>query len=148
MNISNSSTDSPGQFSFRFDADRLAEYGLTPSDVQSEIYSAINGVKAGTMMVDTIERDIVLKVDSFVDDVSPETLYNLVLTTRAGQIRLSDIASVATDPSLTSVKRVDQDIVITVEADLDQGLQPTSFQSQFEQFAKNYDFPPGISYKS
>ena len=148
LNISNSSTDSPGQFSFRFDADRLAEYGLTPSDVQSEIYSAINGVKAGTMMVDTIERDIVLKVDSFVDDVSPETLYNLVLTTRAGQIRLSDIASVATDPSLTSVKRVDQDIVITVEADLDQGLQPTSFQSQFEQFAKNYDFPPGISYKS
>jgi hypothetical protein len=34
------------------------------------------------MMVDTKERDIVLKLDIFVDDVSPETLYNLVVTTK------------------------------------------------------------------
>jgi multidrug efflux pump subunit AcrB len=88
--------------------------------VQSEIYSAINGVKAGTMMVDTKERDIVLKVDTFKDEVSPEMLYNLVITTKAGQIRLSDIATVSTNPALTSVKRVDTDIVISVEADLEQ----------------------------
>jgi multidrug efflux pump subunit AcrB len=93
---------------------------LTPSDVQSEIYSAINGIKAGTMTVDTKERDIVVKMNTFADEVSPEMLYNLMLTTKSGQIRLSDIASVSTDPALTSIKRVDQDIVISVEADLEQ----------------------------
>lgn len=148
LNVTNSSTESPWQFSFSFDRDRLAEWWLTPSDVQSEIYSAINGVKAGTMMVDTKERDIVLKIDTFVDDVSPEMLYNLVITTKAGQVRLSDIATVATNPSLTSVKRVDGDIVLSVESDLEQGLQPTNFQPQLENFAKNYDYPAGISYKA
>jgi multidrug efflux pump subunit AcrB len=70
-------------------------------------------------MIDSKERDIVLKVDTFIDDVSPEMLYNLVLTTKVGQVRLSDIATVSTNPSLTSVKRVDTEIVISVEADLE-----------------------------
>lgn len=148
INVSNSSSDSPWQFSFTFDSDKLAQLWLTPTDVQSEIYSAINGVKAGTMMVDTKERDIVLKVDTFKDEVSPEMLYNLVITTKAGQIRLSDIATVSTNPALTSVKRVDTDIVISVEADLEQWLQPTNFQPKLEEFAKKYDYPDGISYKS
>jgi multidrug efflux pump subunit AcrB len=148
INITNSSTNSPWQFSFIFDSDKLAQYGLTPSDLQSEIYSAINGIKAGTMMVDTKERDIILKLDTFIDDVSPETLYNLVVTTKIWQIRLSDVATVSTDPSLTSVKRVDNDIVISVEADLEQWLQPTNFQPKLEEFAKSYAYPTGISYKS
>ncbi len=148
INISNSSTESPWQFSFSFDQERLAELWLTPGDLQSEIYGAINGVKAGTMMIDTKERDIVLKLDMFVNDVSPEMLYNLMLTTRVGQIRLSDVATVSTDPSLTSIKRIDSDIVISVETDLMQGLQPTSFQPKLEEFAKSYKYPTGISYKS
>jgi multidrug efflux pump subunit AcrB len=148
INVTNSSTQSPGQFSFTFDQERLAELWLTPSDVQSEIYSAINGIKAGTMTVDTKERDIVVKMNTFADEVSPEMLYNLILTTKSGQIRLSDIASVSTDPALTSIKRVDQDIVISIEADLEQWLQPTNFQPQLESFAKNYKYPTGISYKS
>lgn len=148
INVSNSSTDSPWQFSFTFDQERLAQWGLTPSDLQSEIYGAINGVKAGTMMVDNKERDIVIKWQSFVDDVSPETLYNLVITTKVGQVRLSDIASISTDPALTSVARVDSDIVISVEADLEAWLQPTSFQPQLIAFAQWYEFPSGISYKA
>ena len=147
INVSNSSTDSPGQFSFTFDADKLAQLWLTPTDVQSEIYSSINGIKAGTMMIDSKERDIVLKVDTFINDVSPEMLYNLVLSTKVGQVRLSDIATVSTNPSLTSVKRVDTEIVISVEADLESWLQPTSFQPQLETFAQQYDYPTGISYK-
>ncbi len=148
INVINSSTESPWQFSFTFDSNKLAQYWLTPSDLQSEIYSAINGIKAWTMMVDTKERDIVLKLQKFTDDVSPETLYNLVITTKAWQIRLSEVATVSTDPALTSVKRVDSDIVISVEADLEQWLQPTNFQPKLEAFAKSYTYPMGISYKS
>lgn len=148
LNVSNSSTQSPGQFSFHFEADKLAQYGLTPSDLQSEIYSSINGVKAGTMMIDKKERDIILKLDTFADQVSPESLYNLVITTKLWQVRLSDVATVSANPSLTSVKRVDTDLVIMVESDLEQGLQPTNFQPRLEEFAKNYTFPVWISYKS
>jgi HAE1 family hydrophobic/amphiphilic exporter-1 len=99
------------------------------------------------MTIDSEERDIVLKWNMFIWDVSPETLYNLIITTKSWQIRLSDVATVSTDPSLTSIKRVDSDIVISVEADLEEWLQPTSFQPKLEEFAKQYDYPTGISYK-
>jgi multidrug efflux pump subunit AcrB len=45
------------------------------------------------------------------------------------------------------VKRVDTEIVISVEADLESWLQPTSFQPQLETFAQQYDYPTGISYQ-
>lgn len=148
INVSNSSSDSPWQFAFTFDQDKLAQWWLTPTDLQSEIYSAINWVKAWTMMVDKKERDIVLKMNTFLDDVSPEMLYNLSITTKAWPVRISDVATVSTNPSLTTIKRVDWDIVISVEADLQSGLQPTNFQPKLEEFAKKYDYPVGISYKA
>ena len=148
LNVTNSSTESPGQFSFQFDKDVLARYGLTPSDLQNEIYGAINGIKAWTMMVDEKERDIVIKVSSFTEDVSPELLYNLIISTRSWPVRLSDVATVSTDPALTNVTRLDGDIVISVESDLQQWLQPTDYQPLLEQFAQEYDYPTGISYKA
>lgn len=148
MNTTNSSTDSPGQFSFRFDAARLADLGLNPSDVQNEIYSAINGIKAGTLIVDREERDIVVKMDTFAGQVAPEQLYNLSIATRSGPVRLSQIATVDINPALTSIDRKEGDIVVTVESDLEQWLKPNEFQSQLEAFAMTYTFPRGISYKA
>lgn len=148
VNISNSSVDSPWQFSFRFDSVSLSNLWITPNDVQSEIYSSINGIKAGTLIIDKQERDIILKMDTFVGEVTPEKLYNLAITTRSGPIRLSQIATVNVDPSLTSIDRKEGDIVVTVDTDLEQWLKPNEFQSQLESFAENYDFPIGISYKS
>ena len=65
INVSNTSVQSPGQFSFSFDKDRLAQLGITPSDVQSEIYAAINGLKAGTVTIDNEERDMIVKMKTF-----------------------------------------------------------------------------------
>jgi multidrug efflux pump subunit AcrB len=100
------------------------------------------------MTIDAEQRDMVLQLDTFVGDVSPEMLYNLVISTRSGPVRLSDISTISTDPSLTTIQRLDGDIVISVEADLENGLQPTSFQPKLEQFAKQYNYPTGLSYKS
>jgi len=148
LNITNSSTESPGQFNFSFDQDRLAELWLTPTDVQNEIYSTLNWIKAGTLLIDNEERDIVVKWELFSGDISPETLYNLMITTKIGSIRLSDIAIVSTNPALTSIKRVDHDLVIVVESDLESGIRPTSVQPLLLQFADSYEFPDGISYQS
>lgn len=34
INVTNSSTNAPGQFEFTFDSDLLTQLGLTPQDIQ------------------------------------------------------------------------------------------------------------------
>ena len=51
-NVTNSSTETPGQFSVAFNKERLAQLGLTPQDVQGELYSSINGQKAGIVKLE------------------------------------------------------------------------------------------------
>jgi hypothetical protein len=42
----------------------------------------INGSKAGTVSIDKVDRDIVIKYDVFDKNVSPESLSNLKINTR------------------------------------------------------------------
>lgn len=148
INVTNSSTNAPGQFEFSFDSDILTQLGLTPQDIQGELYAMINGTKAGTMMLDKTERDIIVKVSDLDDAVTPEKIMNTVIQTRSGPIMIGSIAKVTINQSLTSIGRVDTDIVISVEADLDEGIQPTAVQPIFEAFAQKYQYPVGISYKA
>ncbi|MFZ5341602.1 MAG: hypothetical protein ACOZBL_03485 [Patescibacteria group bacterium] len=41
-NVSNSSDETPGQFVFDFNTEKLRSLNLTPSDLMSEIYFAMN----------------------------------------------------------------------------------------------------------
>ncbi len=147
INVTNSSTESPGQFSISFDEKRLAELGLTPQDIKWELYSMILGIKVGTVTLESIDRDIVVKIWDFENTLKPNDLQNIVLPTRVGQITLGSVARIEIGQALTSITRKDWDINTTVEADLESGLAPTAFQPKLVEFAKNYDFPDGVTYK-
>ena len=50
--------------------------------------------------------------------------------------------------AITSVKREDGDLLISVEADTASDVIPQQIQAQLVQFADTYNFPSGISYKT
>jgi len=146
VNITNSNTTSPGQFEIIFDRDRLAQLGLTPQDVQFEINNVINGQKAGTINLESIERDVVVQYNTFRDEVTPNQIMDLTISTRTGPVKIWAIAEIVLNQSLTSIARSDGQIVATVESDLQPWLTPTDFQPQLIAFAEQYDFPAGITY--
>ncbi len=146
VNVSNSSTVSPWQFELSFNREKLAQLGLTPQDIQFEIYNALNGQKAWSLKLEWNERDIVVKVWDLVDNVTPEQITNMIIATRAGNVTVWSIATVSSNQSLTSIKRSEWQVVITVDTDLDQWLAPTAYQPKLIEFANNYQFPAGISY--
>ncbi len=146
-NITNSSVEKPGQFNVVFDDGKLANLWLTPQDIKFEVYSMINGAKAGTVNIDKVDRGIVIKYSIFDESVTPEELTNIKLNTRIWQVALWNIATVIPGQSLNAITRKDGDITITVEADLDDWLTPTAFQPKLVEFAKNYDFPEWTTYK-
>jgi len=88
VNITNSNTTSPGQFEIIFDRDRLAQLGLTPQDVQFEINNVINGQKAGTINLESIERDVVVQYNTFRDEVTPNQIMDLTISTRTGPVKI------------------------------------------------------------
>lgn len=148
INVGNSSSNTPWQFSVSFNKEKLAELGLTPQDFQWELYAALNGTKAWNIQIENIERDIVVKVASFDEGFSPDHMRNFVVQTRKGEMSLASVAEISLDPALASITRVDGDLTITVDADLESGLAPTAFQPQLIAYADKYDFPSGISYKA
>jgi hydrophobic/amphiphilic exporter-1 (mainly G- bacteria), HAE1 family len=147
INVWNSSVEKPWQFNIIFDDQKLANLWLTPQDVKFEVYSMINWSKAWTVNIERVDRDIVVKYEIFEKNVTPETIANITLNTRVGKIPLNSIASIVPWQSLNAITRKEWDITITVDADLESGLTPTSFQPKLVEFANKYQFPSWISFK-
>lgn len=147
-NVSTSSSDNPGQFVFRFDKEKLFFAGLSPDDILGELRLYFSGISASSIKSQYEDNDIVLSVQEFEENVSPEDIENLIVKTQKWDIRVGDYASFSFEPSLSSVNRLNGKINISVESELEAGTLPTDVQPKLIAFAENYDFPEGISYSS
>lgn len=147
-NIGLSSTDNPWQFVFRFNNERLSNIGLSPTDILGQIYAMTNGVKAGNLKSRLEDNEIVVKLDAFQDELSPEDIMNLEIQTSVWKIRVWDYVNYSFDKSLSSISRENGDITITVDADVETGIVPTSIQPKLIAFAEAYNYPDGVSFKN
>ncbi len=145
-NIALSSSDSPGQFVFRFNNEKLSYIGLTPSDLVGEVYSHLNGAKVGTIKSALEDNDIVVKVENFDVSLSPEDIINLQVQTRLGPVRVWDYVDYSFEKSLSSISRENGNITITVDADIETWMVATSIQPKLIEFAESYNFPLGVSF--
>ena len=145
-NISNSSKESPGQFVFELDNDKLAMLGLTQSAIGPELYLALNGMKAGSIKIDDNTHDIKLKYADFDESVSPEALMSTLLNTPAGQISLGSIGNYIFKPAVSSISREKWEITVTIGASLLQHQKAEPINESLYKYAENYPFPEGISY--
>lgn len=145
-NVTLSSSDNPGQFVFHFDSKKISFLGLTPSDLLTEVYFYINGVKTWTIKSEYEDNDIVIKVADFDEYLTPDQVLNLVISTRIWKIRVGDVADYVFEPSLSSISREDGNILISINGDLEKWVVPTSVQPKISEFAKKYNFPEGVSY--
>jgi len=54
----------------------------------------LQGARAGTMTLESIDRDIVVRIQGLSEGFSPDQLQSLILQTRAGPLALNSVASV------------------------------------------------------
>ncbi len=146
-NTANSSKSTPWQFVFDFDKAALEVLGLTPGQVIPEVVAAINGINAWSLPWRFDDYDIRVLYKEFISDLTPQDVDNLLITTPIGQVRLWDITNYNFATNINAISRENGDIVIKVEADLENNLPPTSTQAALASFAESYPFPQGISYQ-
>lgn len=118
-NVSNSSSQSPGQFVFTLDKQKLALMGVLPNEISSELFLALNGMNAGTVRGDFDNHDISLVYDSFVDGVSPSDVMSMRLPSRAGIVTLGSVADYSFERAINNISREAGSITVRVEADMD-----------------------------
>lgn len=145
-NVGSSSSDTPGQFVFQFDKEKLSNIGLLPRDLLWEIYFYTNWIKSGSIKQNNQDNEIILSYKEFEDNVDPEDIMNLVVNTKVWKIRIWDFATFEFKNAVSSISREDTDIVINVTSELQTGFLPNQIQPKLIKFAEGYNFPNWFSY--
>ncbi|MEY9210666.1 efflux RND transporter permease subunit [Thermobifida halotolerans] len=121
-------------FEIRVDGEDAAEEGLTEGQIGQAVTAAFRGTDVGTVTVDDVQHDMVLRVDD--SPASVEDLEDLEITTPTGdEVRLSEVAEVEEVLQAPELSRSDGFRAATVTAtptaddlgrvsvDLDRALQ-------------------------
>jgi len=147
-NVENSSGDTPGQFIFTLKKDVINTIGISPSVVIGEMLSMMNGVGVGTIAHDGEDLDVILKYAQFINVIKPDDILAHTFSVGPKTYRMGDFIDPVFKNAVASVKREAWLIIVSIGADFETGINTTEVQSEFTNFAENYDFPPGISYKT
>ncbi len=145
-NVGTTSQDTPGQFIFTLKKDLLANYGITPTIIYGQIAQSMNGITVGTVEDNGNDMNVVLKSDTFQSGAHMEDVLNIPFTVWPNTYRIGDFVDTKTQNAVASIAREDGKIQITVDADLDTGMDTVTKQAKFEEFAKAYTFPKWVSY--
>ena len=147
-NVWKSSEDTPWQFIFKLKKELIATTGITPLMIYGQIAQSMNGVTLGSVEDDGEDMSVILKSSQFVGDVRIEDISSIPITVWSTSYRIGDFIESELTNATASVTRVDGDIQITVDADLEDGTDTVSTQKALSDYASAYEFPPGISYKT
>jgi len=146
-NVTTTSSDSPWQFIFKFDRDKLANVWLIPSDILNEVYFYTNWIKAWSIKSAYEDNDIVLKIAQFEDNLSPDDIDNLIVNTQIWKIRVWDFITTEFAKSISSITREDGRVSITVEADINSDALPSEIQPKVDEYAASYLYPDWVFFE-
>lgn len=141
-----SSSDTPGQFIFSLKKDVLANAGISPALLYSQILQSMNGVKIASIEDGGNDIDILLKSSQFDGSVDMNNIFSLPIVLGANTYRVGDFIDSTLSNATANIARQDGKIQITIDADAENVKDNTALQKKFLEFAKTYQYPQGISY--
>lgn len=121
----------------RIDREKAAVYGLSTQEIGNTIRAAVNGIEASKFRDGKDEYDITVRLDKqYRDNLS--ALQNLTIVDEEKQIPLSSVASWETSEGLGGIKHIDQERVITVQADVRSDYNANAVLQEVQQTLKPY----------
>ncbi len=147
-NVTTSTSQTPWQFVFKLNYEKIANLGLTPGEITNLIFANTNWLTSWTVKWLLTDHDIKVKIAEFEDNLSPYDVENLILNTSKWKIKLVDVASYEFNTAISEIKRVDTKITTLVDSDLLDWIVQTAVQPLLLEFAENYDFPSWIYFES
>lgn len=140
--------ESPADYTFVLDQNRLEIYNLNAAYVGSVLRMAISGTEVTTILEDGKEVKVMAR---FATDKIPnlEAIQNLQVLNLKGQpVFLKDVAQIELKPSVESIKRIDQKRTVVLSAGSEASANAGLILKEFQEKIKSYSLPAGyvISY--
>lgn len=135
--------DSPADYTFILDHDRLELYNLSAAYVGSMLRMAISGTEVTTVLEDGDEIKVMAR---FAKDRIPtlEAIQNLQILNNANQpVFLKDVAKIELQPSVESIERIDQKRVVILSSSVSADANAQLILAQFQDKIKDYRLPDG-----
>lgn len=125
------------EFQVIVDRERAGQFGLTTQQIASTVRSAVNGIEASTWRDGKNEYDITVRLEE-ADRANLEALQSLTILNEGVQIPLTAVARVEIGSGLGSVTRLDQERVVTVQADVTPGANGNAVLMQVQAHLAEY----------
>ncbi len=147
INANMSLKDSPADYTFVLDPNRLELYGLNAAYVGSILRLAISGTEVTTVLENGEEIKVMAR---FAKDKIPslEAAGNLqILNLQRQPVFLKDVAKIELKPSVETITRVDQKRTVLLSADTEGKTNPAVVLKEFQDKTKDYKLASGYEIK-
>lgn len=143
--VSTSLTDGSPRAKIEVDPVLSGAYGVTPSEVLSQVSNKLSGMTAMEFTDSGTEYSVVVEYPSDrYSDISD--LSGLMIDTgTGGQVALTDIAEVVYESSPTSISREDGDYVVTVSATPKSGANVRNMTQTAMAAVEDIELPEGVT---
>lgn len=125
------------EFQVIVDRERAGQFGLSTQQIASTVRSAVNGIVASTWRDGKDEYDITVRLEE-ADRANLESLESLTILEDGIQIPLTAVAHIEVGSGLGSVTRLDQERVVTVQADIMPGANGNAVLMQVQAHLADY----------
>jgi len=147
-NVSISSEESPWQFVFNFDKDRLTLLGISPGDLTMELFAVTNGLQAGSLKGRYDDHDIKLRYQQFENFMTPSDVDALSINTMGWPINIGDVTEYKFSNAIGQINREDTKITVIISAGVEQDAKTNEIQKEISVFAKEYNYPDGVYFEA
>jgi len=132
----------------RIDRGSAKRIGVSTAGIGNTVRTAVAGAKATALRDGEEEYEIVVRLAPEArrdlqsvlelrvpgrEDRSPDTF----------PVPLSSVASYALDGGTGAIKHIDQDLVVTIQGDVDEGVAEAGVQAEIAALVADYELPPG-----
>jgi multidrug efflux pump subunit AcrB len=145
VNADVSLKESPADYTFALDPQRLELYDLNAAMVGSTLRLAISGSEITTVIRDGKEISVNARFDKTrIPDLA--AVGNLQIKNMRGEsVFLKDVAKIELRPSVESIMRIDQKRTVILSASVEGKTRPQAVLDEFQKKAKSYQLPAGYN---
>ncbi len=143
VNAKVSLKESPADYTFILDPNRLELYSLNAAYVGSVLRMAITGTEVTTILKEGEEIKVIAR---FSKERVPslEALENLqILNLRREPVFLKDVAKIELKPSVETITRIDQKRTVLLSAAVEGDANAALILKEFQSKTKDYQLPEG-----
>ena len=137
----------PGiEWQLRVDRAEASRYGADITTVGSLIQLVTNGIRIGSYRPNDTDDEVEIRVRYPVGDRSIDQLDRLRIPSERGAVPISNFVTRLAKPKVGTIKRSDGRRIMTVEADVEEGILPDYKVSEIRKLLAQAEFDPRIEF--